>query len=449
MTLWHTQFGLSWGRKTSPSLYCIAVLLIVTLVQTASAQLAIQPDRVDTEWILRYEQIYGYAGLYVDEPPASEGDEPARVRRELITLTKAAREYRERLPDSLPTPETLKATRFLDKAVSPPDDAKYVYSPETGRFLCSLGGKYDIVYGALAQLHAAERYRRKVINGSVEIRQKWKEFSAHEQTPELIKREIETRLFVIGKTDNQRIRDARKTQELLGELAEAMDFATATGMLKSGASITMQDIGATGLIDTLEALPQGGKYQVTTAGEPPTALVHGKTVMYSPTAVREYMKAEAELALRENPAYPPALALMARYQNDTDAMYSLDRAIDIWPDVPALRIQRLALKAKLGRVADLTPDMDDILARFPATPLMLEIDLATRQGPLTDEPTFRSSIAKAMADIRPEVLNLQILAIKELTAAGRIDEALETRARLVERHPGYDAVLPSLEKSTQ
>ena len=62
-----------------------------------------------------------------------------------------------------------------------------------------------------------------------------------------------------------------------------------------------------------------------------------------------------------------------------------------------------------------------------------------------DEKVFICSIAVTMADIRPEVLNMQLLAYRELIRANRIEEAHRVRDRLLERHPGYEPLVPTPE----
>jgi hypothetical protein len=120
----------------------------------------------------------------------------------------------------------------------------------------------------------------------------------------------------------------------------------------------------------------------------------------------------------------------------------LDKAIASWPDVPALRIQRIAIDARLQHVDKIAGDLEYLLRRFPAAPVCLEIDAATRKEALTQPGVFRSTLASALAEVRPEVLNLQVLAFKELVEAGDQEGAATIRDRMIARHPGYEPLLP-------
>jgi len=426
--------GVAQGLLVAFPLLCAAV---------APAQVLDLPPRIDTEWVLKYEQAYGVAGLYVEEPAPVAADRAGRVRADLLKLTKAGRQFAERVPTKEPTVETLVATGFLDAPIAPPDGATFAWSPETRRFLCSLGGEYDLTFGALAQLTAAEVYRKRVFDGGSRVMRAWSALEKMEGLPSSIPRELETRRFAIAMTDYQGMRDLERTQELLGQLADAIEFATATGTFKKGQAIEMQDVGRTGLISTLEALPHNGVYKVTTVGEPPVAVFGEVEVPFGPQAIARRMAADAEAALAKRPDYPPAMALAARHRGGAEGMALIDKAVATWPDTMALRVQRLAMNAERLNLEALNADLDYVLARFPAAPLLLEIDVATRKGPLASEPQFRSAIALAMADIRPEVLNMQLIAYRELLAAGRADEAARIRKRIVEKHPGYEPLIKS------
>ncbi len=422
-------------------------ILFFAVPAVARAQSAELPERIDSDWVLAYEQAYSVEGLYVDEPPARSL--AGEVRADLLSLTTAGRRFQERLPGKDPTIDVLMTTGFLGERISSPEGMTYAWSPESRRFASSAGGEYDIVFGALAQLTAAETYREHVFAGGRRVQGGWQTLLEMPDVPVPIQREIETRRFVIDMTEYQGLKDLRYAQELLQKLADAIDFATATGQFEPGQEITMQDVGRTGLIATLRALPGGGQYRVTRVGEPPVA-VYGETeVRLDPNALRARMKADAEDALLKRPVYPPAMALAARYREGDDAMLLIDRAIRIWPDVMALRIQRLAMNANRLDIDALNADLDYVLARFPAAPLLLEIDVATRKGPLAAAPELRATIAVTMADIRPEVLNVQVMAYRELLAAGAVEEARRVRDRLIDRHPGYEPLIPSPEEARE
>ncbi|MBI5154207.1 hypothetical protein HZA57_03135 [Candidatus Poribacteria bacterium] len=409
--------------------------------QTPSATPPPLPGRLDVKWILTYEQAWGVAGLYVDEPPSAEADAPAQVREALLDLTLAARNYAERHPDESPTPGMLEKAGLLEKLVPPPEGAAFVWSPETKRFLCTLGGEYDLVAGALAQIEAAEDYRRTVAAGSSRLEANWQKLLDDPETPELIRREIETRQYALRSTQAKGVRDWARIQELLQQLSDAIELAVVSGQLDRGQPITMQDVGRTGLIDTLEALPRGAQYRVTVAGAKPSAMLGAMEIQLDPGGFHKMMRAEAQKAVIKRNDYAPAIAFLARYEEGPRALELMDEAITLWPDVPSLRVQRLAILAQSLRVEDFTPDLDYLLARFPAAPILLEVDMATRKGPLAHETGFRATIARMTADIRPEVLNLQLLALRELALDGQQMEAQRIRRRLLDRHPGYEPLM--------
>jgi hypothetical protein len=256
-----------------------------------------------------------------------------------------------------------------------------------------------------------------------------------------VRHEIETRRFSISFHDSPLVRGATETQRLLRQLDDAIQLAVAGGLLDAATTITMQQVGRTGLIDMLPALPAGGRYVVERSDKPPHALFGDRRINLSPAALAEQIAAETRRIASDRPDYPPALALRARYEDPEAALATVTRAIELWPDVPALRIQRIALRSRLLRVEELPEDLDYLLARFPSTPILLEIDTATRQGALATEPTFRVGLALSLAELRPEVLPIQLLALRECLEHGDRRAAIRIYDRLVQRHPGYEQVV--------
>ncbi|MDK2972032.1 MAG: hypothetical protein PWP23_1787 [Candidatus Sumerlaeota bacterium] len=429
----------------------LPVLLLLLLAAAAAisppplfAQESEKAERLPAEWILRYEQCWGVAGLYVEEPPpAASTDEAARVRKDLVALTRAARQFLAENPAVTDvTQARLLAGGYTETPFEAPEGMEYVFSPKTQRFLCTRGDAYDIVFGAMKQLQAAQVYRSRVNEGSPLLYRAWGELEKDPELPEIMRREIETRRFAIRMRESGPMKAAEKTQELLGELNAAIEMATSLGQFKPGQEITMPDVGRTGLIDLLEALPLDGKYSVTKAGEPPAALFGEVRIPYDEEYPNRRLEAEVRKYLAEHPDYPPALALLAQLQSAEDAVETLSRAIEQWPDVPALRIQRLATNARLLAMDEIPQDFEYLMYRFPATPICLEIDMATRKDVLRMPGAFRARLAATMAEVRPEVLNLQLIAFKELIASGDIEGAALVRDRLIERHPGYEPLLP-------
>lgn len=394
---------------------------------------------VPTEWILRYEQAYGFAGLYVPEPKPAPNDRAGIQRDHLVALTLAARQLDDEA--TTPTLELLHERHLVPPAVAPPAGVRYLYNPGTGRFVSTEGGLADIVLGAMAQLQATEEYRRTVAYGSPALGRAWDVMLKDPQLPRAIGREIETRRYALSLENASMVRDARRTQELLQELNDAIQLAAAGGMLKPGQAITMPDVGRTGLIDFLEALPRGGKYQVTKVGEPPSALVNGKVVPLDPKAVNDALREETRRLAAQRPDYPPALALRARYEAPDEAARLLDEAIRLWPDAPALRLQRLATNAQRLDLDAANRDLNVLLAQFPAAPILIEIEAALVRPELGNDKRLRADVTSAMADVRPEVLPVQLMAIAARLDIGDVEGARALRARVAALHPGYEPLL--------
>ncbi|MCB2154072.1 hypothetical protein KQI84_04250 [bacterium] len=397
------------------------------------------PERIDSDWILIYEQAYGVEGLYLDEPPAGD-DLPAQCRENLAMLTKAAATW-GMLHEDPPTVEALKAAERIEEAPQCPQGGTYTWNEDENRFDCTTGGSHSLVVGALRQLLGMELYEERVATAPLSVRKSWQIIYNDEKAPELLHREIETRMFALRYTDSAEIRQTMRIQSLLGELNAAIELATASELLEKDQEITMKDVGATGLIDRLEALPGQGRYRVSKVGEPPVAVYPDGDIPYSNQAIIDKMQELADGALEQYPDYPPALALRARYMDGEEALKGINKAIELWPDVPALHVQRLATNARLNRVKDFTPDLDYLLARFPAAPILLEIDSATRLGKVGLAPPIRASITTPMATVRPEILTVQLLAMKALSSANEQDQANALYKRLIKSHPGYEPLV--------
>lgn len=405
----------------------------------AASAAADAPERIETDWILRYEQAYGVAGLYVAEAPGD--DEAARTRRVLVELTLAAREVLARSPEVEPTVESLVRAGLITEAPQPPEGGSFVFNREARRFTTTLGGPHDLVFGAARQIAAMDGYLRVVAQGSPSLRERWRVLADDPTAPQLVRREIEARLYAIENADPPNIEMLVQVQRLLGQLNAAIELAVASRLLEPGAEIAMEDVGNTGLIQMLEALPGGGQYEVSRVGEPPVA-VYGETrVAFDPGMVDRVRRQHFESLLEARPSYPPAMAMAARAREAEEALELLDRAVALWPDVPALRVQRISVLAAMLRVEELAEDLDWLLARFPAAPVLIEVLTATRQGPLAQAADARADVASAVARVRPEVLPLQVAAIREALLAERFDEAREVRDRVVGMHPGFEPLL--------
>ncbi len=425
-----------------------AFILLGILIAAAICPAAVPAQegarqRVEPRWILRYEQAFGVNGLYVEEPPASPGDRDALIRQDLVALTLAGRRFRQQYPNEQPNATLLFVRDLIARKLQPPPGIEYVWSEGTSRFIANPpgDGAGDIVVGAMAQIEAAEGYRRTVAMGSAELNRNWQVFINDRDTPELIRREIEIRRYAARQTQTEAIHLARRTQALLKELNDSIELAMASGALRAGQEIAMRDVGRTGLIDLLERLPLDGEYVVTRAGEPPKALIRGREIPFAPNSITTALRLQAEEALAANPDSPQALAVLARYAGEEEGLRLISRAIELWPDVPALRVQRIAMNASLDRYDELRDDLDMIVERFPAAPLLLEIDMATHRPGKPDANALRAALMGPLSEIRPEVLNLQIIAMKAFADGGDIAQARAVRQRVLDRHPGYEPLL--------
>ncbi|MEQ8818845.1 MAG: hypothetical protein RLY93_01275 [Sumerlaeia bacterium] len=443
------------------------VLFILLLVLIASALTRPAPaqtpaddlpttstiERIERHWILAYEQGYGLPGLYIDPPAPAEDDAVGQVRAALIRMSRAARAYLRDNPDTIvPEVEALVEGGYLAQAPPVlPDGVRYVWSPKGRRFTTSTGGATDIVQSALNQLRSAELYRGRVARGSLNVGELWNIVLASPTAPPLLKGEAETRSYTVRMLNSEPMQRARLVQERLAELGEAIDLAVAAGKLAPGQDITMQDVARTGFIDRLLALPEGGEYSISRVGEPPVAVYGALRILLDETyPEREILRRIARRAVIDNPEYAPGRALLARTEPDpARALESMDQIVKEWPDVPAFRVQRLALNSQLGNLPAMNEDIAYLLTRFPAAPIVLEVDMATRTGPYAEDPRLRARLGLLIAEVRPMLLNAQLIGFQELAKAGAYQQADAIRQRLVDRHPGFEPLLPTAREAAK
>src|SRR5690606_7049884 len=114
-----------------------------------------------------------------------------------------------------------------------PQGVEYVWNQDREAFVCEgCGPQASVEYGALLQVTAAEAWRKRVNDGNAVIEQNWRRLLAQPEVPELIRREIETRLFALRLSEHDGIRTLRRTQALLAQLNDAILFAMATGQIE-------------------------------------------------------------------------------------------------------------------------------------------------------------------------------------------------------------------------
>jgi hypothetical protein len=195
------------------------------------------------------------------------------------------------------------------------------------------------------------------------------------------------------------------------------------------------------MFNSLGPVPDNVEFKITTAGSKATGTINGVPIVEGPIGPAVVRRSRAERLLKQRPDYPPAMAVAARYRAVPEAVTLLNRAIEIWPDVPGLRVERMAAEARRRNFAAWTPDLDFILRRFPAAPLLIEVDVAADNGRLSDAPTAHAEIIVMLADVRPDLLTHQLMAMKMLEKLNRMEDAATIHDRLVFANPSWRVAL--------
>lgn len=427
--------------------FIFTVFCQLTFAQTAAVENEDLPttrsiEAIDLSWILAFEQAYGIYGLYISEPERPD-DETLEIRRDLIHLTKLAWQYLEDNPGKTPSISDLYVEGLLDSLPDLPDGVEYLYSPELNRFVTNLGEDYDIVNGAMLQLQESERYRRLAIGGSFKIEDNLGKLAEEENIPEPVKREIETRLFIREFMAHPQIELMTDTQDRLRDLHTAILKGKKAELWQDGDTLTMQQIGETGLIEFLEALPAGGQYLLQPVPEPPIANFGARTVELDPLNLSKLIHRNASSYLENiNPDYPPAMLIQASHSTDfATGFETMNRAIEIWPEVPALRVQRVAMSLQIMDDTYLGEDLFYTLNVFPSTPILLELISASSgsENPVVQE--WHDFIINQARNIRPTVLPIQVTALKHASDQNNLEMAKEVFNFIIDQHPGYRPLL--------
>jgi len=437
------------GFHFSKAVLCFifAVFYQLTFAQTVDVENEDTPttrsiEAIDLSWILAFEQAYGIHGLYISEPERPD-DETLEIRRDLIHLTKMAWQYLESNPGKTPSISDLYVEGLLDSLPDLPDGVEYVYSTELNRFVSNLGEDYDIVNGAMLQLRESERYRRSAIGGSFKIDENLELLAQEENIPKPLQREIETRLFIREFMAHPQIELMRETQEKLRDLHTAILKGKEADLWEDGDTLTMQRIGETGLIEFLEALPAGGQYLLQPVPEPPIANFSARTVELDPLNLSRLIHRNASSYLENiQPDYPPALLIQASHSSDFAAGFeTMNRAIELWPEVPALRVQRVAMALQIMDDTYLGEDLFYTLNVFPSAPILLELISASSgsQNPTVQE--WHDFIINQARTIRPTVLPVQITALKYAADQNNFELAKDVFNFIINQHPGYRPLL--------
>jgi hypothetical protein len=81
--------------------------------------------------------------------------------------------------------------------------------------------------------------------------------------------------------------------------------------------------------------------------------------------------------------------------------------------------------------------LDFIVKNAPAAPLLIEIDMAAEAAGLRRNPETYAPIVLMLADVRPDLLTHQLLAIRLLTEIGRHEDAATVYDRLTFANPAW------------
>ncbi|MGF1571653.1 MAG: hypothetical protein ACFCU1_01110 [Sumerlaeia bacterium] len=420
-------------------------------VQTSAPQANSTPEPpaiIDTLWVLRFEQAYGIPGLYVVEPPAEEGDTNAVIRRELVTLTQQAWRFLQEHPNDTPTLEALLEKGYIESLPNLAAEAEFKWSDEAKSFVSNRGNEGNLIYGAFQQLKQAEEYRKRVTLGDQDSFDKLVALSERLQVPELIQQEVQARMFTKQQLEQHQVKLLQKVQQLLAQLSAAIQKGNEYGYFPEDQPLTMKLIGEFGLIDSLEALPNGGEYLLGKPNELPRAQYGERIISLSPAELPALLLRNVTVILQANPNFPPALALRARYSPPEQAWADINRAIELWPDCPAFRVQRTAMGFDAENTTYFQQDLDYLFSRFPSAPILLELTTASAgsQNPILQE--WHRGIVEKTVEVRPEVLNLQLIRFKLAQDEQRQAAAAASWEYIIRRHPGYAPLLILPKKTT-
>ncbi|MBI1292118.1 hypothetical protein GC173_12890 [bacterium] len=422
----------------------LALLLLVAVWAPAEETAA---PKVDTRWLSTFEQSYGTEGLYVLEVKPTDPGGQSRLDLQLINA--AAQQYRLQNPGKAVTIAALDEAKLLAE-VHADRRADYVWNAEQKLFVSSRGPAFSPAMSVVQLLEGNDRIRRRLLEPDTFTRERWKKLYNDPESPEFLKREVLLREFIL---DNTNFPDAllyERSQQQLTAINDAVHIYALAQKLGPNDPVTFADLRDSGMFDSLGPVPDNVEFNITTAGAKATGTINGVPIVEDPSGPAVVRRNRAERLLKQRPDYPPALAFAARFRPPDESIKLLNRAIEIWPDVPGLRVERLAAHARRRNFAAWTPDLDFLLRRFPAAPLLIEVDVAAENGRISDSPKVHADIILMLADVRPDLLTHQLMALRLLEKAQRLDEARTVYDRLVFANPAWRVALtPPAETKTQ
>ncbi len=419
-------------------LYRFVFLLLISLLGFSFSHGAVPvgddglPEQLDEKWIARFEQSYGTSALYLIEI-TDDGTPETVARLDLQNLNDAAAQFMEQHPGRTPSYEALDQAGLLPVLNAPQPERNYVWDEQSQMFLSVFGMWYSPFGGAAYMLESTEVLRQRILEPNQYVRNRWRQISEDTETPTILLRELRTREYFLENYYSEEIQKALFCQRQLYEIGRATEIFALMNDLDHGDPLDIDQIAETGYLRQIMPCPSGGEYSVSAVGSPPKCSHEGGHKWNNAQAIIDMRREIAEAAYnRDGNSFPPALALKARFESPQQALILVTRAIELWPDVPALRLERMAHNARLGRINDWTQDIDYLLSRFPAVSILVEIDFITRIGPAGEVPEIRQQIARLISDRRPDGLIPQLIAIDTFRKAGdegNVDRIIDRMTR--------------------
>ena len=402
--------------------------------------LSAQEDAGPSPWLARFEQSYGTEGLYVVEIRPDDPAGPSRLNIQLLNA--AAARFRTEHPDRPISLSGLEMRGMLPDLHEAPEDEEYVWDGDLGMFTSSLGGTHTPEAGILLLLEGYERIRQRILEPDNFVRSRWQRLYEDEDAPEWLRREILLREFLL---EHYRFPLARRAEAIQQELRR-LDAGIEAYALMQGLSdedeVALEAIVQGGFYLPSRPFPPGMEIELERVGEGAWIELEGYTITGSPESVSRIRLDRAAEVFQQSPNFPPALALAARFQEPERSVAMLDRAIQSWPEVPGLRVERMSHHARMREFGQWQEDLDFILQQFPAAPLLVEIEIAAEQGRVSRVPEFQAQLATILADVRPDLLAHQLYAYTVLQEVGEDEVAQTVWERLVFANPAWRLVLP-------
>jgi len=387
-----------------------------------------------------FEQSYGSEGLYVIEVNPRDPAGPSRLN--LQRLNAAAQEFQSNFPDEKVSLDALREKDLMPELLEHPSEEQYFWDEERRIFTSSLGGNHTPGAGALLLLRGNQQIRQRIISPDKYARQRWKKIYTDEDAPEFLKREIVLREFLLDHFYFPASMAADQIQGQLERLEEYLKMYAVTSEKEVGDEVTWADLDEAGLSDAVGEFPKGTEVKLGKIGDPPTAIYQDMEITADKGSVGKIRYEHAKNVWEELSDYPPALALRARFEDPKDGLPLINKAVQAWPNVLGLRVERMTQHARRGDYHAWGTDMAYLTENFPAAPLLIEVQLLADTAGLSEIPEAESDFALTLANLRPDLLTHQLYALRVLEKAGRMEEANNIHDRMAFANPAWRLVLP-------